>query len=470
MPTVAASDAGGPYDGFAFSATATVAGAAGGIDTTPAAALAGVSPTLTYYPGSTASGNGSSTAPSTMGTYTVVAFYSGSTDYQAAYSPPATFTIGPAVITETDVSLAVSTSIAALGQAVTATATVVTDPLRPVQPNSGTVTFFDGGTVLATIPLHAGSASYTASLLALGPHFLTAQYSGDGVSFLGSNSARVIAAVAGTGSYGFSGDGGPAAAAALDVGSGGLALDAAGDLFTADFWNDRVREINHATGIITTVAGSNAAGHSGDGGQATAAKLNLPEGLAIDNAGHLFIGELGYNFVREVNLATGIITTVAGNGTYGSGGDGGPATAAGLNAPEGLAVDNAGDLFIADSDNERIRKVDLTTGIITTVAGNGILGYSGDGGPATAAEFYGPDDVKLDGAGHLFIADPATSGFGRSISPRESSRPLPATVPRVSAATAARPPPPNFVAPAALPWTPPATSSFPIKATIESAK
>ena len=204
------------------------------------------------------------------------------------------------------------------------------------------------------------------------------------------------------------GDNGPATAAELS-GPTGVAVDSAGDLFIADTGNDRIREVNHATGVITTIAGNGTEGYSGDNGPATAAELDDPEGVAVDSAGDLFIADTGNNRIREVNLSTGVITTVAGNGTAGYSGDNGPATAAELYIPDGVAVDSAGDLFIADTATTRIREVNLSTGVITTVAGNGTVGYSGDNGPATAAELDGPTGVAVDSAGDLFIADSANN-------------------------------------------------------------
>ena len=213
-----------------------------------------------------------------------------------------------------------------------------------------------------------------------------------------------IITVAGNGTAGYSGDGGPATAAELN-GPDGVAVDSAGDLFIADTVNNVIREVVKATGDIITVAGNGTAGYSGDNGPATAAELDSPRGLAVDSAGDLFIADSGNNVIREVVKATGDIITVAGNGTAGYSGDGGPATAAELNDPNGVAVDSAGDLFIADTDNNVIREVVKATGDIITVAGNGTAGYSGDGGPATAAELNGPVGVAVDSAGDLFIAD-----------------------------------------------------------------
>jgi len=213
-----------------------------------------------------------------------------------------------------------------------------------------------------------------------------------------------IVTVAGSGTGGYSGDGGPATAAELN-GPGGVAVDAHGDLFIVDNGNDVIREVNGNTGDIATVAGNGAFGYSGDGGPATAAELNGPGGVAVDAQGDLFIPDYGNDAIREVNLSTGVITTVAGNGTAGYSGDGGQATAAELNAPSSVAVDAHGDLFIADSINNRIREVNLSTGVITTVAGNGTAGFSGDGGQAIAAELNGPSAVAVDAQGDLFIAD-----------------------------------------------------------------
>jgi len=154
------------------------------------------------------------------------------------------------------------------------------------------------------------------------------------------------------------------------------------------------------TAGIQTVAGTVVLG---DGGPATEAVLNFPNAVAVDTAGNLYIADTSNNRVRKVNTAGGI-TTVAGTGVAGSGGDCGPATAATLNGPFGVAVDSSGNFYIADSYNNRIRKV-TTAGIITTVAGSGVGGYRGDGGSATAAELYWPGGVALDAAGNLYIAD-----------------------------------------------------------------
>ena len=213
-----------------------------------------------------------------------------------------------------------------------------------------------------------------------------------------------IVTIAGTGTAGYSGDGGPASAALLDS-PRGIAIDAAGDLFIADTTNDVIREVVKATGDIITFAGNGTVGFSGDGGPATAAEIAGPIALAVDAAGDLFIADNGNARVREVVKATGDIITVAGDGTVGYRGDGGPATAAEIFNSNGIAVDSVGDLFLTDFGNNVIREVVKATGDIITVAGDGTAGYSGDGGPATAAELFDTLRVGVDSAGDVFEAD-----------------------------------------------------------------
>ena len=215
-------------------------------------------------------------------------------------------------------------------------------------------------------------------------------------------SGGVISTVAGNGTQGFSGDGGQATSAQINNGSGGEAEDTAGNLFIADDGNNRIRKVTPG-GVISTVAGNGTPGFSGDGGPATSAQLAGPWGVAVDMAGNLFIAERYNNCIRKVTPG-GVISTVAGNGTQGFSGDGGPATSAQLFYPVGIAVDTAGNLFIADEYNYRIRKV-TPVGVISTVAGNGSMGYSGDDVPATSAELDQPTGVAVDTAGNLFIAD-----------------------------------------------------------------
>ncbi len=212
------------------------------------------------------------------------------------------------------------------------------------------------------------------------------------------NPAGIISTIAGTGTPGPLGDGGPANQAQLYSPSG-LAFDSAGNLYIADTTNHRIRKINTA-GIISTVAGKGTPGSMGDGGAATAAQLFSPAGVAFDAAGNLYIAE--GNHIRKVNSA-GIISTVAGTAAGGATGDGGPATAATLQTPYGVLVDGAGNIYIGDTFNNRIRKVD-TTGIISTVAG-GHIGAIGDGGPAVNASLALPGGMALDAAGNLYFAD-----------------------------------------------------------------
>ncbi len=210
----------------------------------------------------------------------------------------------------------------------------------------------------------------------------------------------VITTVAGDGNPGFSGDNGPAATAQLGANANGVAVDLSGNVYIADTGNNRIRKV--ANGLITTVAGNGAPGYSGDNGPATNAALNSPYGVAVDAGGSLYIADGGNSCIRKVT--NGVITTIAGTGKPGYSGDNGPATSAQLSSPAGLAVDSAGSLYIADQGNPSfVRKV--AGGIITTIAGNGTFGFSGDGGPATNASFSLATGIAIDSTGNIYVSD-----------------------------------------------------------------
>ncbi|MBI4479529.1 MAG: hypothetical protein HY651_05860, partial [Acidobacteria bacterium] len=211
----------------------------------------------------------------------------------------------------------------------------------------------------------------------------------------------IISTFAGDGVPRFGGDGGPATSASLDFPSG-VALDAVGNLFIATTGSHRIRKINLA-GSISTVAGNGMNTFSGDGGPATSAALNDPVAVTVDSGGNLFIAEFSNQRIRRVNSA-GTITTVAGNGEFKFAGDGSAASSAALDLPLGVAADAAGNLYIADTQNHRVRRVS-SSGVITTVAGNGVAGFSGDGGPATGAALDAPRGLAVDASANLYIAD-----------------------------------------------------------------
>ncbi len=219
---------------------------------------------------------------------------------------------------------------------------------------------------------------------------------------LTSGAITTVAGYAGTSaSRGFGGDGGAATRALLD-GPTGVAVDHAGNIYIADNGNSRIRMVN-TSGIISTFAGSSSVGFSGDGGAATAAKLWGPMSVAVDNSGNVYIADKFNNRVRKVNTS-GTITTIAGNGYSTFSGDGGEATAASVYNPSGVIVDGARNVYIADYENDRIRKVN-TSGIISTIAGNGYGTYAGDGGDATAASVNAPVGLAIDSHGNIYVAD-----------------------------------------------------------------
>ena len=223
------------------------------------------------------------------------------------------------------------------------------------------------------------------------------------VSF--SSNGQIISTIAGNGASGYYGDGGPATAAEL-FNPWGITVEPSGDLYIADPQNKRIRKVIASSGIITTVAGIGISSYSGDGGPATSAEIsNSADGVAIDTSGNIYIGDAGNFRIRKITISNGTINTVAGNGIYGFAGDGGAATDAELKGCYGVAVDSTGNMYIADVVNYRIRKVTYSTGIINTIAGNGINGFSGDGGPATSAELTQCYGVVADKYGNVYIED-----------------------------------------------------------------
>jgi sugar lactone lactonase YvrE len=223
----------------------------------------------------------------------------------------------------------------------------------------------------------------------------------------------IITTIAGTGTNGNTGDGGPATNATI-ANPYGLATDAAGNVYIADQGNNRVRRID-AAGIITAFAGTGTTGFSGDGGAATGATFRNPYAIACDAAGNVFIADVDNQRIRKVS-PTGTISTIAGNGTGGYGGDYGPATDAQLYEPIGVAVDATGTIYIADAWNHRIRGV-TSVGQITTLAGTGIAGYSGDGGHAASAQFRNPNGVATNPTGDIYVADYSNHAIRRITKP-----------------------------------------------------
>ncbi len=268
----------------------------------------------------------------------------------------------------------------------------------------GRLPFSDGGG--AAINAHLIQPRFAAADTAGNVFFSDSYYN----QVFQISAAGTITVYAGTGQSGFGGDGGPATAAQISNPQG-LAVDSAGNLYIAEFGNSRVRKVTPG-GTISTVAGNGQTSLSGDGGSATSAAVGNPAGVAIDAAGSLYVSQPNANAIRMVSSA-GTISTLAGTGAAGYSGDGLQATAAMLFAPQGLTVDAAGNVYVADWQNNRIRKI-TPQGVITTVAGNGKNGFSGDGQQATAASLFFPLDVKTDSNGNLYVAD-ASNGRVRLV-------------------------------------------------------
>jgi pimeloyl-ACP methyl ester carboxylesterase len=316
------------------------------------------------------------------------------------------------------------TCVVTMNAAESVTATFTSEPAQTLTltltSGSGTVTSSPSGISCPGTCSAAFTYGMTVTLTAsAGTGYTFSGWSGDcsgtgtctvtmnsavGVSAGFALPAGIIKTVAGDGIVGYSGDGGAATSAELKW-PYGVAVDNAGNIYIVDLGNNRIRKVTVSTGTISTVAGDGTAGYSGDGGAATSAEINTPYGVVVDSAGNIYIADYGNQRIRKVTVSTGIISTVAGNGIVGYSGDGGAATSAELDSPTGVALDRAGNIYIADLGNYRIRKVTVSTGKISTVAGDGIQGYSGDGGPATSAELYYAVGVAVDTAGNIYIAD-----------------------------------------------------------------
>ncbi len=214
------------------------------------------------------------------------------------------------------------------------------------------------------------------------------------------NTAGIISTIAGDGTNGYSGDGGPAIYAEISNGVY-VTTDDTGNVYIADFDNDVIRKVD-TFGIITTIAGIGFPGYGGDGGPATLALLNIPYDIAIDKKGRIYVVDFHNNRIRRISTS-GIISTVAGTGTCGFSGDGGPATDAELCQPFGIVIDSIGTVYFTDGIC-RIRRID-TSGTISTIAGNGVVSFSGDGGPATNASFDEPGGLAFDSTGNLYVVD-----------------------------------------------------------------
>jgi sugar lactone lactonase YvrE len=216
-------------------------------------------------------------------------------------------------------------------------------------------------------------------------------------------STGIITTIAGTGTGSYSGDNGAATSASLFFPKA-IVFDTSGNYYIADDVNCRIRKVTASTGIMTTIAGTGSCSSSGDGGAATSAALTYPYGVAVDLSANVYIGDTSGHRVRKVTVSTGIITTIAGTGSNGYTGDG-TATSVKLSYPWGLATDAAGNVYFGDPGNNRVRKITVSSGVLITIAGTGTGSYSGDGDTATSATLSSPKGVAFDASGNLYIAD-----------------------------------------------------------------
>ena len=225
-----------------------------------------------------------------------------------------------------------------------------------------------------------------------------------GVCFTLQAQVNIITTIAGRDSIGFSGDDGPAIFAKLNFPES-VWIDKQDNLYIADAFNNRIRKIEKNTGIISTIAGTGIGGYSGDSGLAVNAQLYIPTAIATDSSNNIYIADAVNNRIRRINSATNIITTIAGTGVASDSGDNGLAINAELNKPSGLILDKFGDVYFADNHNNKVRKITISSGVITTIAGTGTLGYSGDNNAAVDAELNGPGQVFADSFGNILFSD-----------------------------------------------------------------
>jgi trimeric autotransporter adhesin len=281
-----------------------------------------------------------------------------------------------------------------------------------VLAQSPTISTFAGGGLPVNIPGTSANVGALASQLTFSLENYTGALGRGSVDasgnlyFIAFNSVMqlnaatgVVSLIAGNGTVGFSGDNNLAPGAQLNN-PFAVAVDSSGNIYISDTNNFRVRKVS-PSGLITTIAGNGTKGYSGDGGSALSAQLSQPAGIAVDSAGNVYVADQAANVIRKIS--GGNITTVAGGGSIL--GDGGQATNANLSGPLGLAIDSGNNLYIADRQNSRIRKVTVSSGVISTVAGNGTFGFSGDGSAATSAQIAFPSDVAVDSTGNIYIAD-----------------------------------------------------------------